>query len=116
MRHGRTAITAICTILGALGSPGCDESPRGGAGADSDADGDGGADGGSDAGSDTDADGGAGCTDLNYPPGPYDWLLEEVVPDTAFPAIFADVSGQLVLGELFCTEVESLVFVLGADD
>ena len=111
---------AIASILGALGSPGCDEGSRAGAdtGADTDADGgaDAGADAGTDSDADSDADAGAGCTELDYPPGPYAWLLEGVVGDTAFPAIFGGEVGQLVLGELYCTEVESLVFVLGADD
>jgi hypothetical protein len=105
--HFKASILFAGAILAALGVPGCDadmRGPQGGpdAGGDTDADTD------ADADADAGPDGGTGCTELDYPPGPYGWHLDEVVGD-------ADEVTELVMSLEFCTEVNSLVFALGAD-
>jgi hypothetical protein len=110
---------AYGAMLAALAGSGCGADRRGGSpGPDGggDAGADAGADAGTDAGADAGADGGAGCVEGDYPPGPYAWSVGEVIGDTAFPAIFDGAVGALVLSELFCTPLQSLVFALGADD
>jgi len=126
-RLGFIAALALAAALGA----GCDEDARGSGdgGADSDADADAGDDAAADtdadtdsdsdtdtdADSDTDTDTDADCTEADYPPGPYAWFLDGVVDDVTFPAIFDGAVTELVLSEIHCSEVKSLVFALGAN-
>jgi hypothetical protein len=119
---------AMLLAAAALGA-GCDEDTRGSgdggadSGADADAGNDAAADTDADADSDTDTDADSDadtdtdgdCTEADYPPGPYAWLLDGVVDDVAFPAIFDGAVTELVLGEAHCSEVKSLVFALGAN-
>ena len=116
-RLGFIAALALAAALGA----GCDEDARGSGdgGADSDADADAGDDAAADTDADTDSDSDtdtdADCTEADYPPGPYAWFLDGVVDDVTFPAIFDGAVTELVLSEIHCSEVKSLVFALGAN-
>jgi hypothetical protein len=120
----RLGFIAAIVSAASLGA-GCDEDTRGSgdAGADSDADADAGddaaadadTDSDSDADTDSDTDTDAVCDAADYPPGPYAWLLDGVVDDVTFPAIFDGAVTELVLSEAHCSEVKSLVFALGAN-
>jgi hypothetical protein len=123
----RPDITSLATLvwisLAALWTGACDAEARGTNGSadtDADADTDTDTDADSDADSDTDtgSDTGTGgdCSEIDYPAGPYAWLLDEVVSDVTFPAIYEDLETELTMSDVFCTEVEALVFALGADD
>jgi len=122
------AMMLAAAALGALlsGTIGCGNSGASGDG-DTDTDSDSDADAGDDAAADTDTDSDtdtdtdtdsdtdADCTDTDYPAGPYAWFLDGVVNDVTFPAIFDDAVTELVLSEIHCAEVKSLVFALGAN-
>jgi len=115
-------VIAAALAAATLGA-GCEEDTRGGGdgGANSDADSD--TDTDADAGADTDTDSDTGsdtdtdsvCDAADYPTGPYAWFLDGVVNDVTFPAIFDDAVTELVLSEIHCSEVKSLVFALGAN-
>jgi hypothetical protein len=120
----RLGIISAIVSAAALGA-GCGEDARGSGDTDADADADAGDDAAADADADTDTDAGADadadsdtdadCAEADYPAGPYDWLLDGVVDDVAFPAIFDGAVTELVLWEAHCSEDKSLVFALGAN-
>jgi len=114
-RHLNRLLALLCFFIPGSFAIACDDTSASPDSGTPDADADTDADTDADAGSDAGPDAGAGCTELDYPPGPYAWFLDGVVGDTAFPAIFDGEVTQLVLSEIFCTEIESLVFALGAD-
>ena len=128
MRLGLCEYLVAATLAVALcGLGGCDDPEQGNGddgtgdtGADGDIDTDADADTDSDADSDSDADTdgytGGDCTDTDYPVGPYGWYLDQVVSDESFSAIHDGEEVDLVMSDLHCSEIEALVFALGAND